>query len=297
MSSEKTVDEWWNNDNNSEDSDFDISPIKPKNQNPKTERESPYVYSISTIKNQFVINSFSHSHIKQFMNLFHILNKIEIYCILPFQETRSFYNLKYVSEKLPLMMLSTLTKSHPWFFNPFELAEDLTLAMKDRVNLASKNMELLFFKSERMLEMELFTPLRDEFVQNDFEKLAIIDSYKVLTYLYLNSFLINTCFLCKKSPKTQDSSAEKCKGTCQFDVKSENDESGLLKYLFQFEDPEEKKKLKLFGKKNKVKLSASIDWKSIKLECSKKIQKVIKHKNFIPKKKSSRLVEIVETKD
>ena len=230
------------------------------------------------------------------MNIFNTLKKIGNYCILPFQETRSFYEFKFISEKLPLMMISTVTDAHPWFYNPYELAEEITLLMKDRILMASKNMEILFFKSEKMLEMEIFTALRGEFIQNDYEKLAIVDSFKVLTYFYLNTFLINTCFLCQKETDQQND-GKKCTGTCQFDVKNENEDNNILHYLFQLKDTEDNKKLKTFGFDNKGKVNVQVDWKRIKIESIKKIQKVIKHKQFIPKKKNSKMVEIDDSKD
>ena len=233
------------------------------------------------------------------MHLFRVLIKVSGHCILPFKESVAFYSNKFVSEKVPLMALSNVSAAHPWFLDPYRLAEEMALIPGQRILQASKNAEIMYFKSEKMLEMELFSPLRGEFVQNDFEKLAILDSYKILTFFYMNTYFVNSCFFCLEKPLADAKNPEKaCKGTCQFNLKNQNDECKLIKNLFQMKDiKEDIAQFKSFSAKNKNKMHLEMDYNSTKEDILKKLRLVIKHKNFIPKKGNSRMVEIDEQKD
>lgn len=289
--------EWWENDANSDKSNFDICENKTTSQaQTQPEQQSPYIYTSATIQNQKKVNVRSHHFISQFMHLFRVLVKVSGHCILPFKESTAFYSNKFVSEKVPLMMLSSLCSAHPWFLDPYRLAEELTLIPGQRVLQAKKNMEILYFKSEKMLEMELFSPLRGEFVQNDFEKLAILDSYKILSFLYMNTYFVNSCFFClEKSQKllSSDGPEKPCTGTCQFNLKSQGDESKLVKQLFQLGNVKEDiAQLQSFTQRNKGKMGFVVDSDAFQEETIKKLRLVIKHKNFIPKKGNSRMVEI-----
>ena len=200
------------------------------------------------------------------------------------------------------MLLTNLKEKHPWFLNAYELAEELTLKNHNRIRLAHQNKELNFFKKERRLEMEIFMPLRGEFVTYDQEKLGLIDSLKVMISLYLNTFHYNTCFKCESKKQVQENTAEseprkeqisQCKGSCQYMIVSENSEDSLLNFLFSFDESQssENSYEAAFGEE-KSRVSVDFDWKEKKKFLMKQIVSVTRHKNFIPKNQEQNVLEI-----
>lgn len=224
------------------------------------------------------------------MNLFRVISKVSIHCHLPFKESVVLYTDNFVSEKTPLVALSNVCSEHPWLLEPYKVAEELTLSSLDRIKNAPKNSEICFFKSEKMLDMEVFSPLRGEFVQNDYEKLAILDSFKVLIFLFMKTFHVNTCLLCQGQENT------KCKGTCGFQMVESDKHDQYLSLLFSNKDGDTQtmSKLKGFSSKKVGPIHVGFDWKTTQMAILKNLRLVLKHKNFIPKKSNCSVVQIDE---
>lgn len=297
--------EWWQNDDieklsSLSKTDIDMSVIsksrlaKPPNfisnkkilkNNPKIQK--PYIYNKITTKNIKETNSQDQYLVREFLSIFKSIIKIASHCHLPFKEEIGIYSPENISEKAPLILLSSLNKKHPWFISAYELALYCSLSFKNNIIFASKNSEVNFFKKEKAIEFELFMPIRGEFILSDQERLAILHSYKIIIFLYLQTFLFNTCM------RDHSDKEKSCEGSCRYSILSEDQFESLIHFLFELDEGKEEENnidKQNSADFNKTKfdnvggvIEPSNNWNELKRSLLKKILTTIKHKSFLPK--------------
>ena len=222
------------------------------------------------------------------------------------------YDERFLSEKAPLILLSEA--KNIGFLTPCQLAERATLANFERIKKAHMNYEVTYFRDSKSLSTEIFSSIEGEDNFGDTHRLAILDSFKILSCLYLATFSFPTCFNCRSKqaengkPTGDDSNSGhetsegdqvsrtiRCKGTCQFLSCSgqKNDQTAISK-LFDFGVKNENKE---FTRRFDFRL---IEDSKLKEICSKEVLKqqvenlisVTRFRSFIPKDAGIRIVEI-----
>lgn len=158
--------------------------------------KKPFIYNKSTISKSKPPSAYEEMQIKLFLDIFRSIRVASRQVILPFKEIELIYDEKFLSEKAPLILISEAQKIG--FLSPSELAESATLFNRDRILKSHMNFEVLFFRESQSLKLEIFGSVDREEIHNDCQRLAILDSFKILCCLYLETFSYMTCITCQK---------------------------------------------------------------------------------------------------
>lgn len=281
---------------------------EPENQT----REQPFLYNKWTATNSGNPSAFEERQIRIFLDIFRSIRVVSRKVTLPFKESESMYDERFLSEKAPLILLSEA--KNIGFLTPCQLAERATLANFERIKKAHMNYEVTYFRDSKSLSTEIFSSIEGEDNFGDTHRLAILDSFKILSCLYLATFSFPTCFNCRSkqdqngktandesnsghetSEGDQVSKNTRCKGTCQFLSCSgqKNDQTAISK-LFDFGVKCENQEFNTrfdFRQIEDSKLKEICSKEELKQQVENLIS-VTRFRSFIPKDAGSRIVEI-----